>query len=138
TVTGVQTCALPILRGHDREHFFLQAQDGIRGLTVTGVQTCALPIWRGHDLERLSALVLAVVASPQVKKDRRGARELHPVLSSMVRVADGLRLTAHQMLFIPGREPARLPSSRVTAAEILAYAERHDAFHSAQGVRAAP
>src|SRR4051812_3422247 len=29
------------------------------------------------DLERLSALVLAVVASPQVKKDRRGARELH-------------------------------------------------------------
>src|SRR6266478_7336557 len=24
--------------------FFLQAEDGIRGLTVTGVQTCALPI----------------------------------------------------------------------------------------------
>src|SRR6267378_197168 len=26
------------------EHFFVQAEDGIRGLYVTGVQTCALPI----------------------------------------------------------------------------------------------
>src|SRR2546430_9002324 len=25
-------------------HFFFQAEDGIRDLTVTGVQTCALPI----------------------------------------------------------------------------------------------
>src|SRR6202521_1285669 len=36
-VTGVQTCALPIL-------FFFQAEDGIRDSEVTGVQTCALPI----------------------------------------------------------------------------------------------
>src|SRR2546430_3333586 len=28
------------------DFFFLQAEDGIRGLTVTGVQTCALPISR--------------------------------------------------------------------------------------------
>src|SRR5688572_14597519 len=32
------------------DHFFFQAEDGIRDLTVTGVQTCALPIcyinWR--------------------------------------------------------------------------------------------
>src|ERR1017187_1738618 len=33
SVTGVQTCALPI-----------QAEDGIRDTSVTGVQTCALPI----------------------------------------------------------------------------------------------
>src|SRR5258706_1395753 len=33
SVTGVQTCALPI-----------QAEDGIRDWSVTGVQTCALPI----------------------------------------------------------------------------------------------
>ena len=37
SVTGVQTCALPIC-------FFLQAEDGIRDTSVTGVQTCALPI----------------------------------------------------------------------------------------------
>src|SRR2546421_8826953 len=39
-VTGVQTCALPILH----VCFFFQAEDGIRDLIVTGVQTCALPI----------------------------------------------------------------------------------------------
>src|SRR3989454_2655314 len=27
-----------------REHFFFQAEDGIRDYKVTGVQTCALPI----------------------------------------------------------------------------------------------
>src|SRR6266576_9428 len=27
-----------------KDHFFFQADDGIRGLYVTGVQTCALPI----------------------------------------------------------------------------------------------
>src|SRR2546430_14156609 len=27
-----------------RDHFFFQAEDGIRDLTVTGVQTCALPV----------------------------------------------------------------------------------------------
>src|SRR2546429_5640692 len=33
---------LPHKRGH--EHFFFQAEDGIRDVAVTGVQTCALPI----------------------------------------------------------------------------------------------
>src|SRR5699024_591341 len=28
-------------------HFFVRAEDGIRGRNVTGVQTCALPIWPG-------------------------------------------------------------------------------------------
>src|SRR6266478_9255754 len=31
-------------QAEEKEHFFFQAEDGIRGLTVTGVQTCALPI----------------------------------------------------------------------------------------------
>src|ERR1019366_7368362 len=34
SVTGVQTCALPIYT------FFFQAEDGIRDWSVTGVQTC--------------------------------------------------------------------------------------------------
>src|SRR6202023_4104753 len=38
SVTGVQTCALPIYTS------FFQAEDGIRDWSVTGVQTCALPI----------------------------------------------------------------------------------------------
>src|SRR5437763_1198181 len=28
-----------------QDHFFFQAEDGIRVTSVTGVQTCALPIW---------------------------------------------------------------------------------------------
>src|SRR5260370_25274743 len=40
SVTGVQTCALPI-----------QAEDGIRDSSVTGVQTCALPISEEHTSE---------------------------------------------------------------------------------------
>src|SRR5256886_15871318 len=40
-----------LLKTYGREievvnHFFFQAEDGIRDLTVTGVQTCALPIWQ--------------------------------------------------------------------------------------------
>src|SRR2546429_3242575 len=30
--------------GHDMDHFFFQAEAGIRDVAVTGVQTCALPI----------------------------------------------------------------------------------------------
>src|SRR4051795_13658992 len=43
SVTGVQTCALPI-------YLFFQAEDGIRDESVTGVQTCALPIYSSHTL----------------------------------------------------------------------------------------
>src|SRR2546428_9959159 len=34
-----------------RQHFFFQAEDGIRDLIVTGVQTCALPIYRRGNTE---------------------------------------------------------------------------------------
>src|SRR5207253_7363265 len=45
TVTGVQTCALPIYGiPYFVEFFFFQSEDGIRVGHVTGVQTCALPI----------------------------------------------------------------------------------------------
>src|SRR5688572_30750307 len=36
--------AISIGDGSGTNHFFFQAEDGIRFLTVTGVQTCALPI----------------------------------------------------------------------------------------------
>src|SRR3989339_1183075 len=45
SVTGVQTCALPI-----------QAEDGIRDWSVTGVQTCALPIDREEHTSELQSL----------------------------------------------------------------------------------
>ena len=91
------------------------------------------------DVERLSTLALAVATYPLVKKEGRVANgDLHPVLSSMFRMTDGLRMTAHQMLFLPTLEPTRLPSTRISAQEIHAYAERNYSFHSAQGVCAGP
>lgn len=91
------------------------------------------------DVERLSTLVLAVPTYQLMRVHGRiGNGELHPVLSSMFRVTDGLRMTTHQMLFVPVAEATLTPDSPVTAAEIHAYAERNLSFHSAQGVCAGP
>lgn len=91
------------------------------------------------DVERLSTLALAVATYQLVKKTGRVASgDLHPVLSSMFRMTDGLRMTAHQMLFLPTLEATRLPSTLISAQEIHAYAERNYSFHSAQGVCAGP
>ncbi|HET8745242.1 MAG TPA: hypothetical protein VFM98_06540 [Ramlibacter sp.] len=91
------------------------------------------------DVERLSTLVLAVCTYPLVKKQGRVANgELHPVLAAMFRVTDGLRMTSHQMLFLPVVEATLLPDTPITAAEIHAYAERNYSLHSPQGVCAGP
>jgi hypothetical protein len=91
------------------------------------------------DVERLSTLVLAVATYPLVKKRGRVPNgQLHPVLSAMFRVTDGLRMTTHQMLFVPVAEATLSPDTRVTAAEIHAYAERNYSLHSTQGVCAGP
>lgn len=91
------------------------------------------------DVERLSTLVLAVATYPLVKKEGRvGNGELHPVLSAMFRVTDGLRMTTHQMLFVPVGEATLSPDMRITAAEIHQYAERNYSLHSPQGVCAGP
>jgi hypothetical protein len=91
------------------------------------------------DVERLATVVLAVPTYQLVRHRmpvENGA--LHPVLSSLFRVTDGLRMTSHQMLFVPVAEATLSPDRRITAAEIHAYAERNDSFHSAQGVCAGP
>ncbi|HMA06972.1 MAG TPA: hypothetical protein VKP68_03880, partial [Ramlibacter sp.] len=91
------------------------------------------------DAERLSTLVLAVPTYQLARaRGRVESGGLHPVLSSMFRVTDGLRMTTHQMLFVPVAEATLLPDTPVTAAEIHAYAERNYSFHSAQGVCAGP
>ena len=95
--------------------------------------------WTVGDLERLSALVLTVPAYLLMHTQQRvenGA--LHPVLSSMFRVTDGVRMTMHQMLFLPVFEPTLPPDAPMTSAEIYAYAERNYGFYSAHGVCAAP
>jgi hypothetical protein len=95
--------------------------------------------WTVGHLERLSTAVLALPALQLMRAERRvenGA--LHPVLSSMFRVTDGLRMTMHHMLFIPFGEPTRKPDTLMTAAEVHAYAERAFSLHSEHGVCAGP
>lgn len=90
--------------------------------------------WTIGALERLAVCILAV---PTLVVTQTG-EPLHPVLSSLFRVTDGVRMVMHQMLFVPIGEAARSPHARVTAAEIHAYAERNYSFHSETGVCAGP
>ncbi len=95
--------------------------------------------WTVGDLERLSTAVLALPSFMLLRGANPVANgALHPALSNLFRVTDGLRMTMHQMLFIPFHEPMRRPDEKVSAAEIFAYAERNYSFHSARSVCAGP
>lgn len=95
--------------------------------------------WTVGDLERLSSLVLALPAYLLMRAPggvQNG--QLHPVLSSLFRVTDGLRMTMHQMLFLPLGEATRPPQTPMTGAQIYEYAERNYVFFSDHGVCAGP
>jgi hypothetical protein len=95
--------------------------------------------WTVGHVEYLSAAVLAVPTYQLMRQRNRvenGA--LHPALSSLFRVTDGVRMAMHQMMFIPFGEPSRSPHQAVTADDILDYAERNYSFHSGHGVCAGP
>ncbi len=109
-----------------REAYLQRFSDSQKGWTV------------GH-LERLSSLTLALPAYLLMRKQHRvESGDLHPVLSNMFRVTDGVRLTIHNMLFIPVFEPTLPPTAAMTSAEIYAYAERNYVFQSDYGVCAGP
>ena len=95
--------------------------------------------WTVGHLERLSVTVLALPTYLLMRRDNRIENgDLHPALSSLFRVTDGVRMTMHQMLFVPIGEPALAPDTPMTSAEIYAYAERNYSFHSEHGVCAGP
>jgi hypothetical protein len=95
--------------------------------------------WTVGHLERLATVVLALPTYLLMRAERRVENgDLHPALSSLFRVTDGLRMTMHQMLFIPIGEPTLKPDAPMTSAEICAYAERNYSFHSEHAVCAGP
>jgi hypothetical protein len=95
--------------------------------------------WTVGHLERLSTAVLTLPALQLMRHERRVDNgQLHPVLSSMFRVTDGLRMTMHHMLFIPFGEPTRKPDTPMTSDQVHAYAERAFSLHSEHGVCAGP
>jgi hypothetical protein len=112
--------------GHMRHAYLTRFPEARTGWTV------------GH-VERLATAVLALPTWLLMRADRPVKNgDLHPALSCLFRVTDGLRMTMHQMLFVPLGEPTRSPDSPVTAAEIHDYAERNHSFHSEHGVCAGP
>lgn len=91
------------------------------------------------DVECLSTLVLAVPTYALMRAEHRLRNgELHPVLSSMFRVTDGLRMATHQMLFVPVGEDTMAPDTVVTGRNVHEYAERNASFHANHGVCAGP
>jgi hypothetical protein len=95
--------------------------------------------WTVGDLQRLSWLVMAVPAYLLMRSQRRVENgQLHPVLSSMFRVTDGVRMVTETMLYMPLDEEGLAPDASMTGAEIYAYAERNALLHSAYGVCAGP
>lgn len=95
--------------------------------------------WTVADMERMTVAVLCMPSYMLMRRDNPVANgDLHPVLSSLFRVTDGLRLTMHQMLFVPFGEPMRHPHTPMTPDEVWDYANRNHAFHSDLGVCAGP
>jgi len=93
--------------------------------------------WTIGELHAFSSAVLALPtfqlvvgggASPQPP--------LHPALSSLFRITDGIRMTTYEMLF--SIEHVRPASEPVTAAEIYLYAENHGVLIGDTGVCAGP
>ena len=111
---------------HVRAAYLRRCPDAARGWTV------------GH-IERLSTAVLALVSLSAVRWGEDADEEpLHPALSSLFRVTDGLRMVMHQMMFVPVGEPTLHPDAPMSAAAIYDYAERNYSFHSDSGVCAGP
>jgi hypothetical protein len=95
--------------------------------------------WTVGHVERLSVAVLAVPTYQLMRRHNRVENgDLHPVLSSLFRVTDGVRLTVQQMLYLPVSEPTVSPHQVTSIDEILDYAERTYSFHSPHGVCGGP
>ncbi|MBK9588777.1 MAG: hypothetical protein IPO50_09510 [Sphingomonadales bacterium] len=91
------------------------------------------------DVERLTVSVLALPSYMLLRCNEPVANgDLHPALSNLFRVTDGLRMVMHQMLFLPLYEPMKQPDMLVVAGDILDYADRNFSFHSDHGVCAGP
>jgi hypothetical protein len=94
--------------------------------------------WSIGDLHTLACVVLALPAYQLMKGGGQSPQPpLHPVLSSLFRITDGIRMTMYEMQFLLSERP-RNADDPMTAAEIYSYAEQHGVFISPTGVCAGP
>jgi len=94
--------------------------------------------WTVSDMHLLSGIILSVPAYMLMKRGGTTPQPpVHPVLSSMFRISDGIRMVTHQMLFLSD-ERTRMPDEVVTAEDLYGFSERNGTFLQGAGVCAGP
>jgi hypothetical protein len=92
--------------------------------------------WTIGELHVLSCVVLALPAFVLQRAAGGSPAPLHPVLSSLFRITDGVRMTTFQMLF--SVEATRRADEPLTAAALFERAEQHGLLIGDTGVCAGP
>ncbi len=94
--------------------------------------------WTTGDLHTFARVVLSLPAySLMLRGGSAAPPPLHPVISSLFRITDGIQLTTHDLLFLSA-EKTRSPRARITARELFEFAEHNAMFLSDVGVCAGP
>lgn len=94
--------------------------------------------WTVGDLHLFSGVVLALPAFQLLNGGGALPQPpIHPVLSSLFRITDGIRMATHAMLFLSD-ERTRSPEEPTTATDLYEFAERNGLFLSGHGVCAGP
>jgi hypothetical protein len=94
--------------------------------------------WTVGDLHMFSGVLLTLPAYQLMKGGGSTPQPpLHPVLSSLFRISDGIRMATHLMLFL-SEERTRSPEEPTTAADLHEFTERNGLFLAEYGVCAGP
>jgi hypothetical protein len=119
--TKWRTCNLPGSRYQSEQPMNVTAMRVMRAhwpqmmaamLRVREGYLCRFPeaagAWTIGHVERLATVVLAVPSYQLMRQQGRIENgDLHPALSSLFRVTDGVRMTMHKMLFVQINEQTR-------------------------------
>ena len=94
--------------------------------------------WTVGDMHLFSCVLLSLPAFPLMLRGGASPQPpVHPILSSLFRISDGIRMTTHLMLFL-SEERTRLPHEPTSAVDLYDFAERNGLFLSSHGVCAGP
>jgi hypothetical protein len=93
--------------------------------------------WTVGDLHMLSCVVLTVPGYQLLKGASVAPPPVHPILSSLFRITDGIRMVTHEMMFLSA-ERTKSPDEMVTAADVHSWAERNGLLLGGAGVCAGP
>jgi hypothetical protein len=109
----------------------------VRAELLTRLRRVRDDSWTVGELHLLACVVLSAPSYLLMHGPDAAHRPLHPILSSLFRITDGIRMVTHEMMFLSA-EPTRDPGERTSPAELYGFAERNGTFLSTHGVCAGP